>query len=62
MVFRLYDGTEQLWTEGKSVSLNWGAFNVLLGSVNPIPIVPESDPCSLEVVVEGAPIVPKTRL
>ena len=62
MVFRLYTGTSQFWTETRSVSVNQGIFNVLLGSVNAVATIPESDPCSLEILVEGVPIVPKVRL
>jgi hypothetical protein len=62
MVFRLYVGTSQFWTETRSVSVSEGIFNVLLGAENPVSAIPESDPCSLEIVVEGVPIVPKVRL
>jgi hypothetical protein len=62
MVFRLYTGTEQLWTESRSVSFDRGVFSVLLGSVNPIPAIPESSPCSLETIVEGAPALPKIQI
>ena len=62
MVFRLYAGTEQLWSESKQVSLDQGVFNVLLGSVNPIPTIPESRPCSLETIVDGAPVAPKIQI
>jgi hypothetical protein len=62
MTFRLYAGVSQFWTESRTVSVSQGIFNVLLGSVNPVATIPEAEVCSLEVIVEGQPIVPKTRL
>ncbi len=62
MTFKLYSGTSQYWTENQTVSVSRGIFNVLLGSVTPVPTIPEAAPCSLQIIVEGTPIVPKVIL
>jgi hypothetical protein len=62
MTFKLYSGTSAYWTENHVVSVSRGIFNVLLGSVTPVPSIPEAVPCSLQIIVEGTPIVPKVVL
>jgi hypothetical protein len=62
MMFKLYSGTSSYWNETQTVSVNRGIFNVLLGSATPISTVPEAGACSLQIIVEGLPIVPKVML
>lgn len=62
MTFKIYDGATEVWTEDQTVTVTSGIFNVLLGAVNPITSIPDGPACSLEVIVETEPIVPKIPL
>lgn len=64
--FRLYDrptGGTRLWEEDQSVRTRDGLFAVLLGSVTPIPSVPEAGGLYLGMQVEAEPEMdPRTRI
>jgi N-acetylneuraminic acid mutarotase len=68
MIFAIYDATttgNQKWTETQSaVSVNNGIFNVLLGSVTPIPdsVFTASTFRWLELSVDGQTLAPRTRI
>lgn len=63
LTFRFYDGMSQFWTETQTgVVITKGIFNVLLGAGTRIPSMPDAGVCSLEVLVGGVAISPKTPL
>jgi len=67
LIFRLFDapaGGTQLWQETQIVTTTDGLFNVLLGSVTPIPDAAfDADSCYLEVEPQGsAPLSPRSRI
>ena len=67
MTFKIYDaasGGNELWSETKTVSVENGLFNVILGEVNPISpdIFTPGARRWLELVVEGNPLSPRTEI
>ncbi|MEO0127982.1 MAG: tail fiber domain-containing protein [candidate division WOR-3 bacterium] len=66
MTFSIYDAQSAgnlKWTENQTVSVSKGIFNVILGINTPIPdSVFNSTERWLELIIDGAPLTPRTRL
>jgi hypothetical protein len=66
IVFKLYDVPEEglpLWTEEKTINVENGLFNVLLGSENPLTADILSGDSYMQIQVEGEePMKPRVRL
>jgi len=67
IAFKLYtyaENTEQMvWEEAhNNVELNNGIFNILLGSITPLPYSVFGSPAVMEVIVNGTPLTPRQPL
>lgn len=66
MIFKIFDaasGGSQLYTETQSVTVSNGVFNVLIGSVTPVPLnlFDSGTERHLEVTVNGTVLTPRRR-
>ena len=66
MVFEIYDaasGGTAVWTETQSVTATGGVFNVLLGSVTPIPLTlfDSGSDRFLQITVDGNVLTPRRQ-
>ena len=67
MIFKIYDaatGGNELWSESRTVDVDQGIFQVVLGSSNPIPdsVFTGGTDRWLELIVDGNILSPRTRI